>query len=94
MNFERPILWAFLHQTADLIGKLDESVAIYHCVDDWPERFVINKMGRRSIIKFDESAILEKSDLVISISPRLLVDYEILKEKYRFIENGVDLNLF
>ena len=94
LNFERPILWTFLHQTADLIGKLDESVAIYHCVDDWPERFVINKMGRRSIIKVDESAILEKSDLVISVSPRLLVDYEILKAKYRFIENGVDLNSF
>jgi len=94
LNIERPILWTFLHQTADLIGKLDESITIYHCVDDWPERFVMEKMGRRSIIIDDEKALLESCDLIISVSPKLLDNYKIDKRKYRFIENGVDLNLF
>ena len=94
LNIDRPILWTFLHQTADLIGKRDESITIYHCVDDWPERFVMENMGRRSIIMDDEKALLESCDLIISVSPKLLDDYKIDKRKYRFIENGVDLNLF
>jgi len=94
LNFKQPIFWTFLHQTADLVGKLKESISIYHCVDDWPERFVMEKMGKRSIIIYDEKALLDSCDLIISVSSKLLVDYKIDKGKYRFIENGVDLNSF
>ena len=85
LNIEHPILWTFLHQTADLIGKLDESITIYHCVDDWPERFVMENMGRRSIIMDDEKALLESCDLIISVSPKLLEDYKIDKRKYTYL---------
>ena len=54
LDFECPILWTFLHQTADLIGKLDESVAVYHCVDDWPALLPMAGMGKPERICKDE----------------------------------------
>ena len=94
LKMKNPVFWTFLHQSADLVGKLNESLTIYHCVDDWPERFVMMNMGRKAVIRTDEKSILDKADLIISVSPGLLSDYKIDKSKFKMIENGVDLNMF
>jgi len=94
LKMKNPVFWTFLHQSADLVDKLDESLSIYHCVDDWPERFVMMNMGRRQVIKTDEETILGKTDLIISVSPGLLSDYKIEQSKFKIIENGVDLKMF
>lgn len=35
LGFSRPVLWSFLPTAAGLVGRLEESAVIYHCVDDY-----------------------------------------------------------
>ena len=55
-----PVFWTFLHQSADLVGKLGESLTIYHCVDDWPVLLPIANMGRSGRIRGDEKKFFIK----------------------------------
>ncbi|MCF7797003.1 MAG: glycosyltransferase [Lentisphaeria bacterium] len=94
LNYQRPILWTFLHQTAALIGKLPAEKWIYHCVDDWPELLPMAKMGRPKTVRHDEGELIRKTDLVYSVSQTLLSHYKIPTEKVNLIANGVDVSLF
>ena len=94
LYFECPILWTFLHQTADLIGKLDESVAVYHCVDDWPALLPMAGMGKPERICKDEKKLISRVDLVFRVSAQLLSYLKIPNTKVFDIPNGVDIDLF
>ena len=94
LDFECPILWTFLHQTADLIGKLDESVAVYHCVDDWPALLPMAGMGKPERICKDEKKLISRVDLVFRVSAQLLNYLKIPNTKVFDIPNGVDIDLF
>ena len=94
LDFECPILWTFLHQTADLIGKLDESVAVYHCVDDWPALLPMAGMGKPERICKDEKKLISRVDLVFRVSAQLLSYLKIPNTKVFDIPNGVDIDLF
>ena len=94
LDFECPILWTFLHQTADLIGKLDESVAVYHCVDDWSALLPMAGMGKPERICKDEKKLISRVDLVFRVSAQLLNYLKIPNTKVFDIPNGVDIDLF
>ncbi len=34
LGFERPVLWTYTPHSADFVGRLGESAAVYECVDD------------------------------------------------------------
>ncbi|MCF7902492.1 MAG: glycosyltransferase [Candidatus Marinimicrobia bacterium] len=94
LNYQRPIFWTFLHQTAALIGKLPGEYWIYHCVDDWPELLPMASMGRPTQIMQDEWDLIQRVDIVFSVSTNLLRHYDISPGKLHFIPNGVDVALF
>ena len=94
LNFEHPLLWTFLHQTANMIGKLDESVAIYHCVDDWSVLLPMAGMGEPKRIRKDEKKLISCVDVVFRVSAKLLDYYKIPNTKVFDISNGVDIDLF
>ena len=94
LNFNTPILWTFLHQTADLIGKLDEEVSVYHCVDDWPILLPMAGMGVPSVIQKDEQKLISSMDIIIGVSPKLLNYADLSEKKVAEIPNGVDITLF
>ncbi|SVC41463.1 uncharacterized protein METZ01_LOCUS294317, partial [marine metagenome] len=77
LNFEHPLLWTFLHQTANMIGKLDESVAIYHCVDDWSVLLPMAGMGEPKRIRKDEKKLISCVDVVFRVSAKLLGHFKI-----------------
>ena len=94
LNFVHPLLWTFLHQTANMIGKLDESVAIYHCVDDWSVLLPMAGMGEPKRIRKDEKKLISCVDVVFRVSAKLLDYFKIPNTKVFDIPNGVDIDLF
>ena len=94
LNYKNPILWTFLHQTADLIGKLKESISIYHCVDDWPELLPMANMGKSDRIREDEKKLISSVDIIFRVSTKLLGYLTISNTKVFDIPNGVDVDLF
>jgi len=94
LNFDKPILWSILHQTADLIGKLGEEISVYHCVDDWPILLPLAGMGISSVIQKDEQKLLSSVDVTFRVSPRLLNYADISEKHITDISNGVDTTLF
>ena len=63
IEINKPVVWSFLHSTNDLVGKLNEEIFIYHCVDDWPRLIPLAKMGRAKQINRDEEDLAEKVDI-------------------------------
>jgi len=94
LNYEKPIIWTFLHQTAKVIEGISHSGAIYHCVDDWPELLPMAKMGNPEQIKRDEWALIIRVGTIFTVSDKLLSHYQLPVGKVHFIPNGVDTTLF
>ncbi|MCF7824322.1 MAG: glycosyltransferase [Candidatus Marinimicrobia bacterium] len=94
INFDRPVLWTFLHQTADIVSTLNEKVAIYHCVDDWPALLPMAKMGNPKTIIADEDHLIRKVDIVFRVSEKLLSDRSVENTPLVEIPNGVDFERF
>ena len=94
LNFKHPILWTFLHQTNDLIGKLNESARIYHCVDDWPVLLHMANMGKSDRIREDEKKLTSSVDIIFRVSKKLLGYLKMPNTRVFDIPNGVDIDLF
>ena len=63
LGFSRPVLWSFIHSSNHLIGRFDEQLFIYHCVDDWSQLLPLARMGRIKQINRDEQEVAKKADL-------------------------------
>ena len=91
LNFKSPILWVYKPEHCDLVGKFNERISIYHCIDEW----TAGTSGRkRKIITQLDSNLLEKVDVVFANS---LLTYEkkIHSNPNTFrIPSGVDFEHF
>ena len=90
LKFRRPIVVTTIPVVADLIGKFNEILSVYYCVDEfsqWPG------MNRNSIIKL-EKRLLEKIDLVIATSEELLKKKSSFHSSVHYLPHGVDLTHF
>jgi hypothetical protein len=66
IDMKSPILWTFLHQSDKLIGRFQETLSVYHCVDYWqwlmPKVFLIDLKISTAIpegVQFTESLCTE-----------------------------------
>lgn len=91
MVFESPILWFYKPEHCDLVGKFNERISIYHCIDEW----TAGTSGRkRKIIAQLDSNLVSKVDVVFANS---LLTYEkkIHSNPNTFrIRSGVDFEHF
>lgn len=94
LSYYRPVIWTFLHQSAQIINRTKNSGSIYHCVDDWPELLPMAGMGAPNQIKRDEWDLINGVGTVITVSEKLLGHYQLPARKVFFIPNGVDTTLF
>ncbi|HPQ67872.1 MAG TPA: glycosyltransferase [bacterium] len=74
LGFQRPILWTFLPLGVELIGQLDESLVVYHCVDE----YAANPGVAVDELRAMEDALLRRADLVFATNPVL---YEERKDR-------------
>ena len=88
---DRPVqVWSFAPDVADLMGRFDEEVVVYYCVDEFSE--FAGYDGK--LIRRLEGELIAKSDLVLTSSQRL---YEAKRHRHprtHLIPHGVDVDHF
>ncbi len=73
LEFESPILWLYPPHSAPLLGKFQERLSIYHCI----ERFSGDQRGiKKQVMTKQENSLLSKADLVFVHSQGLHELYE------------------
>jgi glycosyltransferase involved in cell wall biosynthesis len=88
-NFQKPILFTSSPVIAELIGKLNERASVYLCLDDYS----LFKGAFKSLL-YLENKILDKVDIVFSVSDSLLKSRVPKSGKNYFLPQGVDFNHF
>lgn len=62
---ERPILWLFKPEHHFMIGRYNELISVYHCIDEW----TVGTSGRKkAVIEQLEKEMLHKADMVFANS--------------------------
>ncbi|RPJ44396.1 MAG: glycosyltransferase family 1 protein, partial [Candidatus Latescibacterota bacterium] len=82
----RPILWTFLPTSSDLVGHLGESLAIYHCVDEYGA----NPGVPAAVIHRMEKDLLESADLVFTTSRSLYEGKSRFNPRTHYLPNVAD----
>lgn len=89
-GLEHPILWSFLPNVGRLLGRLDERLAIYHCVDEYS---AFSGVSRDSIARMERD-LVRRADLVLTSSGQLCAERIGLNPNTHFVSHGVDLGHF
>jgi glycosyltransferase involved in cell wall biosynthesis len=89
-RLENPILWSFLPNVGRLLGRLDERLVIYHCVDEYS---AFSGVARDSIARMERD-LVRRADLVLTSSERLCAERIALNPNTRFVSHGVDVGHF
>jgi glycosyltransferase involved in cell wall biosynthesis len=91
LKIDSPLLWIYNPEQGNLIGKFNESLSVYHCIDE----FTAGTSGRKKqIITQLENQLLSRVDIVLANSlPTYQNKRSINPNTYR-ISSGVDFDLF
>lgn len=79
-------LWTFLPTTADYVGGLGESLAVYYCTDEWSG---FRHLGQEPVQAM-EQALCVKSDVVFTTSRPLLATKAAFNRQTHLASHGVD----
>ena len=85
-GLEDPILWSFLPNVGRLLGRLDERLVIYHCVDEYS---AFSGVSRDAIARMERD-LVQRADLVLTSSEQLCADRIGFNPNTRFVSHGVD----
>jgi len=85
LGMARPITWAFLPSAAPVAGTLGESLVVYHVVDEF-SAFSDASGGVAEL----ERRLLERADLVVASSQRLLEAKRRANPRTVLVRHGVD----
>ncbi len=96
LDMANPILWVFQYNLGEMIGHLDESLVIYHAVDEYSAYAsgYDDAAIRAETIKEMEADAISRSDMVFVTSPALYESKRHLHPSVTLVENGVDYELF
>ncbi|MBX7235124.1 MAG: glycosyltransferase [Caldilineales bacterium] len=98
LDMARPLLWLFRYDLGEMVGQLDERLAIYHAVDEYSAYALgseqIEGRDRRQIIRQLEADLIRRVDLVFVTSPALLESKSPLHPHVVLVPNGVDVEHF
>jgi glycosyltransferase involved in cell wall biosynthesis len=90
LRLRRPILWAYVPQAEALLGALDPSLVIYHCVDDIAAHERIDTASFRAA----EERFAARADLVLASAPSLAERMGKLSDHVLYAPNVADTELF
>ena len=90
LGFRRPVMWTFFPSSGNVVGSLDESKVIYHCVDEYSEFTGTDKEGILQL----ERELLAKCDYVIVSSERLYQTKSPFNKNTFLVTHGVDVAHF
>lgn len=87
----KPILWIAIPTAVEVVGRLDESLVIYHVSDKYDANTMDHATDPALIRKLHERAI-EAADLVFYSSRKLLDEATSGREKAHLLEQAVDFD--
>jgi glycosyltransferase involved in cell wall biosynthesis len=85
-----PVLWSFLPNVDRLIGRLGESMVVYHCVDEYSAFSGVPRQALRRM----EREVVARADLVLTSAEALCSDRRALNPRTYFVPHGVDVEHF
>mgnify|MGYP000679507716 CR=1 FL=1 len=86
----RPILWIFLPAHVGLVGKFNEKLVIYHCIDE----HAANPSVPAAQVREREARLLQIADLVFTSSRPLYEDKCAFNPHTFYLPNVADAELF
>ena len=87
----KPILWIAIPTAVEVVGRLDESMIIYHVSDKYDANTMDHATDPTLIRKLHERAI-EAADLVFYSSRKLFDEVAVGREKSYLLEQAVDFD--
>lgn len=90
LGMSEPILWAYVPQAEDVIGVLDPSLVIYHCVDDVAAQKGVDAESFRGA----EERFAQRADLVLASAPALAERMRTLSDHVLYAPNVADTGTF
>ncbi|MDP2905991.1 MAG: glycosyltransferase [Candidatus Omnitrophota bacterium] len=92
LNFKRPILWVYCAGSAELLGKLEEKLSVYYCLDDFSSE--IPNERRKKVMQSLERKLLTDSDIAFACTYSLCEQRKGICPDIHFVRNGVDAGSF
>ncbi len=89
----RPVLWLYDPCFADCIGRAGERLAVYDCVDDYPEQTGGDDRKRALVTRYDRLAA-SRSNLVFATSRPLLARHRAHNPRTELVPNVGDYDHF
>lgn len=90
LGFSKPLLWIFLPTGLQLVGRLGESLSIFHCVDKYSQ----NPGVSAKEIQAMERELCRKADLVLVTSSELYEEKKLLNSRTHYFGNVADIEHF
>jgi glycosyltransferase involved in cell wall biosynthesis len=92
LRWQAEVLWTYWPNTAYLIGKLGERMAVYHCIDDFAAAGY--PLTTRRAIAAMEAEQCRKVQLIFARTPSLADARSVLNPRTHLLPGGVDTDLF
>lgn len=89
-RIERPIFWTFVPHVNRLLGRLNERLVIYHCVDEYS---AFTGMSRASLVAMEKD-LIRRAHIVFTSSEQLCDERRPLNPQTYFVSHGVDATHF
>jgi len=90
LGFNRPVLWTYLPQTADLLDRLPADLLCYDCVDEHAAFPGFSP----SIVQAMEDELLRKADVVFASAGTLYEAKKAMAPSIRLLPNAADVEHF
>lgn len=92
LGFSKPILWIYPVSCESLIGRFEESLRIYHCIDEFTE--MTSPLASGNMIWNRESRLIRKVDAVFASSRAIFERRRELNPNTHYIPSAVDTEVF
>jgi glycosyltransferase involved in cell wall biosynthesis len=89
-ELHRPILWTFFPHVNRLLGRLDERLVVYHCVDENSAFVGVPADALRQM----EQDMVRRAHLVFTSAEQLCEERRLLNPNTHYIPHGVDVSHF
>jgi glycosyltransferase involved in cell wall biosynthesis len=86
----RPIAWFMVPHLAAVVGRLNEELSVYYCIDDYATLPDVNK----EVVRAMDEELARKADLVFVSAESLLERKLAVNRHTHFSPHGVDVELF
>jgi glycosyltransferase involved in cell wall biosynthesis len=90
LGITRPMLWTFMPNVGGLLGRVDERLVIYHCVDEYA---AFTGVPREAIERMERD-LVRRADLVFASSSLLAAERKRINPHTYLVRHGVDVDHF